>query len=49
MTIGAWFMLAISWSGIIFLCSVCLYKTIVIDRQNIHAPLEIESDDLGTK
>ena len=45
MTIGGWLFLCGSWSAIIALCVFCFWKIMSSTRENIHAPLDIDTDD----
>ncbi len=41
-------MMLISWIIIILLCGWSVWKTVRADQSRIHAPLEIEDEELGT-
>lgn len=45
MTIGGWLFLCGSWSAILALCVFCFWKIMTSTRENIHAPLDIDTDE----
>lgn len=48
MTLTGFLMMLISWISILSLCVFTLRRIIRADQKHIHAPLEIEDEDLGT-
>ena len=45
MTTLGWIFMLGSWGLIITLCAVCFYKVLTTRKDNIHAPLDIDTDD----
>jgi len=45
MTAAGWIFLVVSWSAIIALCGFCFWKIMTSTRENIHAPLDIDTDE----
>jgi len=41
-----WTMLIVSWGAIISLSAFCFYKIMKVKKDNIHAPLDIDTGDL---
>lgn len=48
MTMGGLLVWLISWGIILFLSGYTVFRTLRADKEQIHAPLEIEDEDLGT-
>jgi len=46
MTTLGWIILVISWGAIIALSVFCFYKILKVKKDNIHAPLDIDTGDL---
>ncbi len=44
MTPGGWIFLILSWAVIIALCVFCFWKVFQIQRMNISAPLDIDTE-----
>jgi len=44
MTTLGWIFMITSWGLIITLCAVCFYKVMTTRKENIHAPLDIDTD-----
>ncbi len=44
MNLLGWAMLLVSWTAILLLVAVCVRKILIVDRDNIHAPLDIDTD-----
>jgi len=45
MTTAGWIFLLVSWSAILSLCSFCFWRVMASSRANIHAPLDIDTDE----
>ena len=43
-TLG-WIMMIMSWVVILWLAGFCFWKILVTKKENIHAPLDIDTDD----
>ena len=41
-----WIIMGISWGAIFLLCGYCFFKVITTKKENIHAPLDINTGDL---
>ncbi len=41
-----WSVMLLSWSAILMLCCFCFWKILHTRRDNIHAPLDIDTGDL---
>lgn len=48
MTLSGWIILIISWTAIIALAAFCFGKIFACHRRNIHAPLDIDTEDHDT-
>ncbi len=46
MTNLGWTMLIVSWGAIISLSIFCFYKIMKVKKDNIHAPLDIDTGDV---
>ena len=46
MTNLGWLFLIVSWGAIIILSVFCFYRIIKVKKDNIHAPLDIDTGDL---
>ena len=44
MTLGGWIFLILSWAVITGLCVFCFRKVFQLQRMNISAPLELETE-----
>jgi hypothetical protein len=44
MTLGGWIFLILSWAVIIALCVFCFWKVFQLQRMNISAPLELDTE-----
>jgi hypothetical protein len=45
MTAAGWTFLLVSWGAILALCGFCFWKIMTSTRENIHAPLDIDTDE----
>ena len=46
MTESGWIVLFVSWGSIIFISVFCFRKIMKVKKDNIHAPLDIDTGDL---
>ena len=44
MTALGWIFMFASWGLILALCAVCFYKVMTTRKDNIHAPLDIDTE-----
>jgi len=47
MTLSGWILLIVSWSMIISVCAACFWRILTSQRENFHAPLDIDTGDLN--
>jgi hypothetical protein len=45
MTALGWTFMCVSWGAIFLLCGFCFWKVFSTKKQNIHAPLDIDTGD----
>jgi len=41
---SGWIIMTVSWGAILLLCGFCFWKILVTRKENIHAPLDIDTD-----
>lgn len=43
-----WIILVVSWTGILLFSGFCFWKVFMCRKENIHAPLDIETEEEET-